>query len=112
MANPYGLSGSGTYVKVTTEELCSRAGEAEASINNIKSSFEKLVNMMEGTSGYWEGEAGTLYRSTYRKQNEVIQEILKNIQEYPAKLLQIAGVYETSESANAVLASDLETNLL
>lgn len=112
MANPYGLSGSGAHVKVTTEELRSKASEAEASINNMKSSFEELVNMMDGTSGYWEGEAGTLYRNTYKKQNEVIQEILKNIQEYPTKLLQIAGVYETSESTNVTSASELETNLL
>lgn len=110
MAGSYGVSGA--HVKVTTEVLESKAGEAEDAINSLKSSFEEISSKMKQTSGYWEGEAGTLYRENYVKLQEAVQEILKSLQEYPTKLLNIAGVYKTTEQKNVGTSNALKSDLL
>lgn len=110
MAGSYEVGGA--HVMVTTEVLESKAGEAEDAINSMKSSMDEINDGMQHTSGYWEGEAGTLYRQNYEKLQEAVQEILKNIQEYPTKLLNIAGVYKTTEQKNVGTSNALKSDLL
>ena len=112
MAGAYGAGASGAHIKVTTEVLQQKAMEAERQINQMKKSLDEIKSIMARTSVYWEGEAGTLYRETYQKQNETVLEILKNIQEYPTKLQTIAGVFASTEQQNTGTANELKSDLL
>ena len=98
------------YIKVDTAVLVSTADAASKSIRNMKECFEQLETIISRTSHYWIGEAGDLHRKIYQGQKPQIEEMMKRLEEHPADLLTIAGVYVPTEITAESIAESLPNN--
>lgn len=108
----YSIDGGSSHINVTTEELQNRAGDARKKIDTMKNSLKEMKSLMDKTNGYWQGEAGELYRSTYTALNEVLEKGMADLGTYPDKLLEIAGVYVPAEQQNVETASALSAGVI
>ena len=103
---------SGEFIlKVTPEELISRAAEVKSLGEKMKGDFAELEQLVEKTRGYWIGEAGELHRQRYTEQKDDIQRMLNRLMEHPDDLLLISGNYSQAESTNVETAQALPNDL-
>lgn len=107
----YGV-GSDAHIKVTTEELVRKAAAVRRSIEIMQRNMQAITSAMEGTSGYWEGDAGMKGREDYKKRNEEIQKVLDLMKDYPSKLEEMAGFYSRAEDAGIQHAGALDSDIL
>lgn len=108
MAN---LGGNFT-LRVTPEELKAVSAQVTPLITRMANDFSKLSDLMNRTAGYWIGDAGETYRKTYKDREAEIQEMIKRLQEHPADLLVMAGVYEQAENANVAASEPLPSDAI
>ncbi len=95
------------FIKVDTAGLVSTADAVSKSIRNMRECFEQLETIISRTSHYWIGEAGDLHRKIYQGQKPQIEEMMKRLEEHPADLLTIAGVYVPTEKNAESIAESL-----
>lgn len=97
-------------LRVTPETLEKKASEFTAIINEIKGHFDQIEAVSARTKGYWQGEAGDKDRAGYASYKDDISYIIRRLQEHPADLLSMAGIYREAErdvvSTNAALKTD------
>lgn len=108
----YGSLGADAHIKVQTEVLVQKAEAARTAISSMEKRLDEITQKVNQMSGYWEGEAASQARSIYQKQQEVMQKILKQLKEYPDKLLTISGNYTAAEAANQNESGALRNNIL
>lgn len=97
---------------VTPEQLEAQAGTVRAELGKMREYFEALERLMDGTSGYWTGDAGDAHRRLYAGKLQKIDEILRRYQEQITDLEVMAGVYKEAETAAAMLADTLPPSTL
>ncbi len=112
MAGNYGALGGDAHIKVRTEDLVAKAETTKTAISNMKKSLDEITQKVEQMSGYWEGEAADTARANYARQKETLEKVLTALEEYPGKLLSIAGVYSPAESANVDTSAGLRDHVL
>lgn len=108
----YGSIGTDAHIKVQTEILSERAENAQTAISSMEKRLEEITQKINQMSGYWEGEAAEKAKRGYQKQQEVIQEILKQLKAYPDKLLTISGAYTSVEQSNQNESGFLRNDIL
>lgn len=99
-------------LRVTPEVLRQKAGEFTDIIKDIQQRFTRAEEIAAKTKGYWQGEAGTRDRESYASYQEDIQYIIRRLEEHPADLLTMAGIYSEAEQAIAETNAQLQTNLI
>ena len=107
-----GLSKNSVTLKVTPEQLVSKADEVLKDVTTIKQSMTTIKEKMAATSAYWIGEAGEMHRQLYYDQQENVDEMMKRLSEHPNDLKAIAGNYISVENAVSDLASSLTDNII
>jgi len=85
-------------LRVDPNVLRQKAEEFQTLIQSIQRTFEQVQQTASHTLGYWRGEAGDRCREGYRSYEDDIQYILGRLKEHPKDLLQMAGLYEQTES--------------
>lgn len=90
-------SAAGFVLKVTPQQLKSKAEQVTKEIGEMSRAFEELTRTVSKTSHYWIGEAGDTHRDLYEKKKDDIDEMLRRFREHPTDLLTMAGVYEQTE---------------
>lgn len=98
--------------RVTPTALYEKAQETKEKIEEIKICFETLERTVQRTSVYWIGEAGELHRKAYQDQKDVIEEMLRRLEEHPRDLQQIAAQYEEVEAQVTELANELPSDVI
>lgn len=97
-------------LRVTPEVLEKKAEEFTGIINEIKGHFDQIEAVSDRTKGYWQGEAGDKDRAGYASYKDDINFIIHRLQEHPADLLSMAGIYREAEKdvvgVNAALKTD------
>lgn len=97
-------------LRVTPETLEKKADEFSGIINEIKGHFDQIEAISARTKGYWLGEAGDRDRTGFVSYKDDIAYIVQRLQEHPADLLSMAGIYREAErdiaSKNAALKTD------
>ena len=97
-------------LRVTPEVLEQKADEFTDIIHEIQTHFNKIENIATKMKGYWQGEAGDMGRAGYASYKDDIAFVLGRLQEHPADLLSLAGIYREAErdvaSTNAALKTD------
>ena len=83
----------------------------DSDIANIRNDITQITNEINGTSGYWHGEAATKQRNDYNDSLAKINAMIDRLVTYPDRLFQMAGIYETTEEANTQVASTLKTDI-
>ena len=92
-----GENTGGITLRVTPEQLKSKAGEVSSKIKTMEIAFDELARYVSRTSQYWIGEAGDKCRSLYEEDKKEVEEMLKRLKEHPKDLLVMAHVYEDVE---------------
>ncbi|MBQ9991570.1 MAG: hypothetical protein IJP31_11640 [Lachnospiraceae bacterium] len=99
-------------VKVTPEALVAQAEEVRRLAEDMTIRFQNLKEIMDGTRGYWIGEAGDLHRKIYNEQMDEIDVRLRRIKEHPDDLLAISENYRAGERKNVETAVFLEADII
>lgn len=104
--------GSGFMLKVTPEELKTVSSQVEPLIRKMSEDFNTISELMDSTAGYWLGDAGDMYRKTYKQKEDHISEMIARLSEHPRDLLTMAGVYESSERENVSRSEPLPSDVI
>lgn len=84
-------------LRVTPEVLERKAEEFETVVKEIRSHFDRVQSISVKTKGYWLGDAGDRDRESYGSYQEDIRFIMGRLEEHPADLLSMAGIYRSAE---------------
>lgn len=99
-------------IRVSTEVLETRANAAEEKINDVRKRFERIAEIVNNSTGYWEGEANDAHRREYQEYQSEIEEALLRFQENVTDLRQIAGIYREAESETTSFSGDLPVDVI
>ena len=100
-------------IKVSTERLKQEAENAVSNIQKMKNVLEEQKEIIKSMSSYWEGDGYTTATDSYMKLSDKSLSVLKELEDIPAKMFDIAQIYElTEEMLNEDLSSDIPDYLL
>jgi len=99
-------------LKVTPEQLQTKAQTTKDDIAKLRSVFEEIGSIVARTQSYWIGEAGDLHRKLYTDENEQIQEMFARLSEHPKDLEQIARTYLNVEDVVEDIAMELPGDVI
>ena len=100
-------------IKVSTESLKQEAENAVSNIQKMKNVLEEQKEIIKSMSSYWEGDGYTTATESYMKLSDKSLSVLKELEDIPAKMFDIAQIYElTEEMLNEDLSSDIPDYLL
>lgn len=111
-ASSAALSVGSVTLKVTPEQLVSKADLVITDVTAIKQAMATIKEKMDATKSYWIGEAGEMHRQLYYDQQENIDDMMKRLDEHPRDLKTIAGNYTTVENSVSDLANSLRDNVI
>ena len=91
---------SAITIKVTTEELLSKADIVKTKVAQMQRDIDEAERLLNNTASYWLGDAGDKKRRDFQKRKQQADQVVRRLSEYPRDLLEMAGIYvETEESA-------------
>lgn len=93
-----GLSVGAVELKVTPEQLIEKSEVVKNQIRSVRNHFDQLQTLVNKSQGYWIGDAGDLYRKTYKDQEDNVERILNRLAEHPMDLIAIARNYTDMEA--------------
>ncbi|MBR0208931.1 MAG: WXG100 family type VII secretion target [Oscillospiraceae bacterium] len=97
---------------VTPEALKAQSGAVENARKRMQSSFDDLRALIEGSSGYWVGDAGEMHRQMYMSRIGKVEEMLARYREHVVDLQIMAGVYTEAEAQATAAAEALPPSTL
>lgn len=103
---------SSIYIKVTTEELLSKAEIVKTKVKAMQDEINETERLMNNTASYWLGSAGDKKRKDFLNKKAKADEIIKRLSEYPEDLLEMAGLYVAAENENADRPAALPTDFI
>ena len=98
-------------IRVTPTELKNQSDQVIADIRLIKKSWQEIGRLIQGSKGYWEGEASDAHIAAYNDMKDEAEKVLVRLGENPVKLQQMAGVYIAGEQDAAAVAKTLPDNV-
>lgn len=99
-------------LKVTPEQLENQANIVRGYLNDMKGAFDSLRSLVDGSNGYWIGEAAESHRKAYMNQITAIDTMFKRYQEHIADLEKIAGIHGENERKSTEFADELPISTL
>lgn len=105
------MSTIGTIV-VDPEGLVAKSTDLKNKVGSLATQFEVMNNLMKRTESYWLGEAGNYHRDMYNRSVEDNETLVKRIEEYSAKLENIAMNYRSTDNKQIQEAGALPGDVL
>ncbi len=102
----------GVSLRVSPEVLVAKAEALLKDMVLLKGALELVEQKIDGSSAYWNGEAGDQYRQIYNEQREDIIEIMNRLQNNPAQLKEIGESYIETDKEAKEIAEDLLGNVI
>ena len=99
-------------IKVNTQVLKQKAEEFTVSLNSLRLECDELDSVFNGTKNYWRGDAADRQRTIYAEYKQELYAILNRLQEHPADLKQMAGIYEGAENSNVQTVLNLPKDVI
>ena len=99
-------------LEVSPEQLNSTAENISNKINNVNNLFADISKKINGMRGYWEGYVSEDKVESYNKQNDNINNMIKNLKTYVDELKTISSNYAQTESAIVTATNELPSNIL
>jgi len=97
---------------VAPEALKAQSGAVENERKKMQACFDDLRSLIEGSSGYWIGEAGEAHRKMYLSRIGKVEGILSRYREHVVDLQVMAGVYTEAEAQAAAAGEALPPSTL
>lgn len=98
-------------LNVNTDDLKGQASKVSACVSDISKCVDTLARTLSGTKSYWQGEAADQYRSEYEGREQEMQQLMQRLEDYPTKIMQMAGVYDQASQSNEQIAGKLKPNI-
>ena len=92
-------------IKVTPQELRTKADSLQSHNTNFRSEVDKMMGYVSQLNGMWEGEARTAFHTAFSKDMIQLNNFATLIEKYIASLNQIAVKYENAEMQNTNIAN-------
>ena len=99
-------------LRVTPDVLTSEAGAITDKIGKIETNLQTINEQIRSSKNYWEGDASDVHQERYRKIEDEAKKIIKRLKRNPQHLLEMAGLYKSTESKNQALSQKLPSNLI
>jgi WXG100 family type VII secretion target len=103
---------AGMRIRVKTEELAAIADEVENQISSMRRQLDVVGNIVNKSTGYWEGEGQNAYMERYRSKSDEVENALKRFSDDVVNLRTIAGIYVTTEEAATEAANSLSSDVI
>lgn len=97
---------------VTPEKLISTSNEFAGSAGQVQQLTNKMLELVNGLSSTWGGEAHTAYHSRFNGLSNDMTRIHKMIMEHSNDLNEMASNYKTAESTNVEAGSALQADVI
>ncbi len=99
-------------LQVEPQVLFEQASNMNGILTKMKSQLDTIEQIFKSTENNWTGEAADLYRSQYEEKKAIAEEIILRLQEHPKDLIEISGVYSSTEKANEDLSDSLPADVI
>lgn len=99
-------------LNVAPEILEQQANVVRNQLMDMQETFNALRSLVEGSSGYWIGEAAEAHRRAYLNQMTNIDDMFRRYQEHIVDLEGIAGIHREAEAASTTFADELPESTL
>lgn len=107
------MSGSeGMMLRVKTEKLVEVAGQVEGEISALRTRFESISDIVNGSASYWEAQGQTAYVQKYREKSGTVEEALQRFQSNVDSLKIIANVYSATEKTIEADVQGLSSDII
>ena len=90
---------------VTPSELRRKADELRQLNGNFDRYINDLLNQERQLYGMWEGDAHESFHNALMNDEQKMRSFKRAVDDFSAKLMQIAGEYERTESINNNIAT-------
>ncbi|MDD3369977.1 MAG: WXG100 family type VII secretion target [Lachnospiraceae bacterium] len=87
-------------IKVTPEELITAAGDFSTEAGNISNYTTNMVEIVDGLTSIWEGEAQAAYSTKFHGLDDDIQKMIRMVQEHASDLDEMARQFQNAETSN------------
>lgn len=95
---------------VTPEKLEATAGSFESIHGKANTTIQNMMNIINGLSGRWEGEASSAFTNQFRKLENDMTQLRNMIKEHVSDLREMAQAYKKAESENTSASNALPTD--
>lgn len=99
-------------IKVATNVLAERANSAEQKINDVRTRFERMSQIVQNSRNYWEGDANNAHRREFQEYWDDIEEALARFMENVTDLRKIANIYQEAENETENLSQNLPWDVI
>ena len=94
---------------VTPEKVLETSGEFSGCMSQVRSLTSSMMDLVQGTTSFWEGEAATAYQNKFKELQTAIEEINKRVNAHTTALNDIAIEYQKGEKSAQEIAGSLGT---
>ncbi|MCD7744502.1 MAG: WXG100 family type VII secretion target [Lachnospiraceae bacterium] len=99
-------------LKVDPKVLSEMADDMGQRLGVIRSQFDSVEESVGQMGAYWEGEAYEFHQSQYAALKAAMDEAVNRLRNHPVNLLQMAGLYDRTESDAEMAAQSLLTDVI
>lgn len=97
---------------VSTDVLREKAGEISDGVKQLRTDWDEIKRIVENSKSYWKGESGTEHRKRLASMEDDTDTALRRLEEHHGDLLQMAGIYETTENEITEVNSGLPSDVI
>ena len=98
-------------IRVTPQVLKDQSNLVIGDIKDIKKHWRDIVDLVNGSKNYWEGDASDIHIRILKDVEDDINKLIDRLGQNPVKLQMMAGVYETTEAEAEGASADLPEDL-
>ena len=99
-------------LQVEPQILYEQASNMSGILSKMKSQLEAIDQLFDATRNNWTGDAADLYRNQYKEKKAVAEEIILRLEEHPKDLMEISGIYSSTEKANEDVSGPLPSDVI
>lgn len=99
-------------IRVKPEEVAAISQETLNTIDNLKSKFDRISEIVNRSGSYWEAEGQTAYIRSYHADCDMVESTLTKFQTHVQNLQIVAGVYKAAEREAVQAAESLECDVI
>lgn len=102
---------AGDEILVNTKKIEDKAADLRKDLAALLQCAGKLQKTVNSTASWWTGEAGDAFRNEAGRSVRLSESLIKELQKYPDRLLNAAGIMDSAEKENEDRAGDLPAGI-
>lgn len=97
---------------VTPEKLMSTATEFSNNANEVRTTTNAMLDLVNGLNSSWTGEAASSFQRKFNELSDDMARIYAMINEHNVDLMEMARNYQSAEQTNASTANSLQGDVI